>query len=105
MKLLFTSLGIFLLYLSCIPCGDSGECNVKAEVKISSTTGHEQHNHDEESCTPFCTCTCCAASVFNSTLFKTPAITVAPSSQKFLLLNVVFNAEAHYSIWEPPQLV
>jgi len=104
MKLLFTSLGIFLLFLSCVPCSDTEECNVQQPESISTAAGHEQHSHDSESCTPFCTCSCCAASVYSAPFYKLQANAVSPFSQKHLLLNVDFDAEAHYSIWEPPQL-
>ena len=93
-----------MLYLSCLPCGDSKDCNIKVPTEISATDNHQQHNHDTETCTPFCTCSCCAASAFYSTFSRTQATKVVLQSEKYPLYNVAFNTEAHYAIWQPPQL-
>lgn len=93
-----------MIYLSCLPCSDSKECNVKAEVKISSSTNHQEHNHTKEACTPFCTCSCCAASAFDSPLSKIQATKVIFQSEKYSLYNVASNTEVYYSIWQPPKL-
>lgn len=104
MKFLFFIMGFFLLYLSCLPCGDSKECNVKTPVEISATDNHQQHNHPAEICTPFCICSCCAASAFYSTFSKAQVNKIVFQSQKYPLYNVAFNTEAHYSIFQPPKL-
>jgi len=104
MKILFTFLSIFMIYLSCLPCSDSTECNVKAEEKISSSTNHQQHNHAKETCTPFCSCSCCAASAFYSPLSKLQATKIISQLDKFPLYNVAFNTEEYYSIWQPPKV-
>lgn len=87
-----------------MPCGDIQDCNVKVESKISATDNHQQHNHDAESCTPFCSCSCCAASVFFSPFAKTQAAQVAFQSTKYSLYDVAFNSEVFSSIWQPPKL-
>jgi len=104
MKFLFFFLGFFLLYLSCLPCSDSTECNAKAEVKISASTNHQEHNHTKEACTPFCTCSCCAASAFYSVSSKIQVTKVIFRSEKYPLYNVAFNTGVYYSIWQPPKL-
>jgi hypothetical protein len=104
MKFLFFFLGFFLLYLSCLPCSDSTECNAKAEVKISASTNHQEHNHTKEACTPFCTCSCCAASAFYNSLNKVQAVKIAFQSEKYPLHNENFNSEVSYSIWQPPKI-
>ena len=104
MKFLFFIMGFLLLYLSCLPCGDSRECNVNAQVKISATDNHQEHKHTSESCTPFCTCSCCAASAFFSTFSKAQATKVIFQSEKYPLYNVTFNTETHYSIFQPPKI-
>ncbi|OSZ77177.1 hypothetical protein CAP36_12240 [Chitinophagaceae bacterium IBVUCB2] len=90
--------------MSCLPCGDIQDCNVKTEAKISATDNHQQHNHDAETCTPFCTCSCCAASAFSSPFSKAQATYVAFQSAKHLLYDVAFNSEVFSSIWQPPQI-
>ena len=104
MKFFFLILSFAMLYMSCLPCGDSKECNAKTEAKISATDNHEQHKHNAEACTPFCTCSCCAASVFYSHFSKAQVNKVMLSSEIFPLHNVAFTTEAHKSIWQPPRL-
>jgi len=76
---------------------------MKVEAKILATTDHQKHNHETEACTPFCTCSCCASSAYFP-LVKIFTPIGASSSQNFPLFNIAFNAEAHYSIWQPPKL-
>ncbi len=104
MKFLFVFLGFFLLYLSCLPCSDSTECNATSEVKISASTNHQEHNHSKEACTPFCTCSCCAASAFYNPLNKVQVAKIGFQSEKFPLYNENFNSEVSYSIWQPPKI-
>lgn len=98
-------MSFYLLFLTCLPCGDSQECNVKAEVKISATTGHQEHDHSTEACTPFCTCSCCPASAFYTSFAKTSITKPVFQSQEHLLYNITFNTEVYFNIWQPPQLV
>lgn len=104
MKFFAFIIGFFLLYLSCQPCGDSRECNKKTEGMISATDNHQQSNHNAENCTPFCTCSCCATSVFFSSYFKTPESKAITQAEKFPLYDITFNSEVFSSIWQPPQL-
>lgn len=104
MRFIFGFLAVFLLYLSCLPCGDKVECSTKAQVKNSSSTNHQGHKHSSEACTPFCNCSCCAASAFNSSLLKLQTDKVYFQSVKFSLHNEDFNTEVFYSIWQPPKL-
>jgi len=104
MKFFFFLLSFFLLYLSCIPCSDSKECNRKAPAEISATDNHQQHRHDAEACTPFCTCSCCAASAYYSPFSKAHGAKIFLLSRKYPIYNVAFNTEVYYSIWQPPKI-
>ena len=104
MKLFTFIMSFFLLYLSCLPCCDSKECNVKAPVEISANSNHQQHNHNSEICSPFCTCSCCATSAYYAPFSTAQVSKIVFQSEKYPLFNVALNAEAHYSIWQPPQI-
>jgi hypothetical protein len=104
MKLFFSILSLAMLYISCLPCGDRNECNVRTEAKISATDNHQQHKHNSEACSPFCSCSCCAASAFYSPFSKAPVNKIEFQSEKYLLYNVSFSTEAHNSIWQPPKI-
>ena len=91
--------------MSCLPCGDSKECDIKkSEAKISATDNHQQHKHDTEACTPFCTCSCCAVSIVCTPFSKAQINKAVSHSVKYPIYNVAFNAGAHSSIWQPPKI-
>lgn len=104
MKIFTFIMSCYLLFLTCVPCGDGQECNVKSEVNISATTSHENHDHSEEACTPFCTCSCCPSYAFCNPLVKSFVVKPAFQSQKYHVFNITFYTEVFYNIWQPPQL-
>lgn len=97
-------MSFYLLFLTYFPCGDRQECNVKSEVNISAFTGHDGHDHDNEACTPFCSCSCCPASAFYTSFAKASFVKPVIQSQEFHNYDITFNTEVHISIWQPPQL-
>jgi hypothetical protein len=80
------------------------ECNSKTELKIIAKDNHQQHNHDTEACTPFCACSCCAASAFYSSLSKIHTSKIVFLSEKYSLLDEDAHTEVYSAIWQPPQL-
>ena len=104
MKYFFFILSCFMLYLSCLPCSDSKECNEKTETNISVAGNHQQHEHDTESCTPFCTCSCCSITVYYTSIFKMPSVKFKFLSVKYALQKTALNTEVYYSIWQPPKI-
>lgn len=103
-KSFFFILSCFMLYLSCLPCGDSVECNIKTEMKIAAADNQQQHEHQPEACTPFCTCSCCAASAFYSPLFKIQASKIVFLREKHPLHNEDAKTDIYSAIWQPPKL-
>jgi len=93
-----------MLYLACLPCGDSIECNPKMEKTISAENNHQEHQHESESCTPFCTCSCCAVPAFFVAYSKAQIDKPTFQSRKYPLYNIALNADVYYSIWQPPKL-
>jgi hypothetical protein len=74
-------------------------------IVISAAGNHEQHSHNtEESCTPFCTCSCCAAPVFFVSYSKMQVNKALFQTQKYSLYNIALNTEVYYSIWQPPKI-
>ncbi|TKT93238.1 DUF6660 family protein [Dyadobacter frigoris] len=105
MKIFKLTLSLYILLLSCFPCGDGLECNGKDELKISASVEHKNHSHESESCTPFCTCSCCAASTFFQ--FSVPAVKIPKAvfaAVKFPLYADCFRPELSFSIWQPPKI-
>jgi len=104
-KFLFFIISCLIITLPCIPCRDNKDCDEKIEATISKADNpHGQHKHDKESCSPFFTFSCCAVSHFFPVIIKTQVASVIFQQEKYSLYNVAVNAEAHYSIWQPPKL-
>lgn len=97
-------LSIYLLVLSCVPCEDSEECNVKGVYTISQAANHDQHNHDTENCSPFCTCSCCPASAFYQPLPYFDISKGVFQSEKYPIYSPSFCSEVSFSIWQPPKI-
>ena len=104
MKFLGFIFAVYLLTLSCLPCGDMNECNDKAAQTISATTDHQQHKHSKEACTPFCSCSCCAASGFYVSFSKTQSPKLFQQSEKYPSHNISFLSQEFSSIWQPPKI-
>ncbi|ADB42722.1 DUF6660 family protein [Spirosoma linguale] len=102
---------VYLLGLSLWPCADellfpAGQSEI-AVLSPTTPSSNTDRTHQNDACTPFCTCACCAAT-----------ITVAPRSQYALLPSneivpisvATFSyASAHpltivTAIWQPPKL-
>lgn len=104
MKAFSFLMSIYLLTLCCIPCSDSDECKDSVKQEISSATDHSEHEHSEEACTPFCTCSCCAISVYCQSLF---VMDLSNEVIPFAQVNDYqdyFIKEIAISIWQPPKI-
>lgn len=95
---------IIVLVLNLVPCADVHESTHEGTRVTVASHEHPSDNAVEDACTPFCHCSCCAASAvvrltttlktpFNS--FKTAAILYMEGSY----------ADVSTSIWQPPKLV
>ena len=90
--------------LSCLPCAVSQENNAKAEQKISANSAHKDKLPADETCTPFCTCSCCPASAFYQDIPVLSHITVPFNEVKIELYDDAFISYNLHSIWQPPKI-
>lgn len=82
-----------------MPCGDKDDCNEIKHNETSQNTG----DHQDESCTPFCVCSCCATHFVvksfqplqNQIAEINSICTVHPESEI---------SSAVIAIWQPPKL-
>jgi len=107
MKFLSLILSIAILAVSFVPCTDNlvimTGSSLKKEIKSSPNSSNE-HNNTSDSCSPFCTCSCCAASAIYSPFSRAQVVKVIFQSKKYPLYNISLNSEVFYSIWQPPKL-
>ena len=82
-----------------MPCGDKDDCNEIKHNQTSQNTG----DHQDESWTPFCVCSCCATHfvvksfqpIHNQIAVINSIYTVHPESEI---------SSAVIAIWQPPKL-
>jgi len=104
-KLLTVFLAFYIILLACKPCADGETLSVNQKQTASKTTGHSQDHH-EDSCSPFCICSCCGVQILN---FSQPVayqfvkafadIKTPVPSYKSALISGYFG-----SVWQPPQI-
>ena len=94
---------VIVLALNLVPCDDAhGNCD--ESTVIHSADGYANNNSGADFCTPFCHCSCCAASAivklyapikapFNS--FKAPD----------LHYRETWYTNISHSIWQPPKVI
>jgi hypothetical protein len=100
---------IYIFLLAIVPCGDIVECNNLETNIIAGAVNdfsHQDHEHSEEKCTPFCHCACCGIHILATDLVffeynkfqpKFPTIKVSYITS--------FYPEIYFNIWQPPKLI
>ncbi|WP_229250527.1 DUF6660 family protein [Emticicia aquatilis] len=109
MKAFSIILSIYLLVLSCLPCGDVEDCKVVDNEKIAfSETNHSTHQEDTETCSPFCICACCGTNIVLNFSFSPLISVIEPNflSEKVTVnfYNTSFISDFYGNIWQPPKI-
>jgi len=105
MKIFALFLSFYILLLAGSPCGDGQECDGEEGIAISMTSKHQEHTHQSEACTPFCTCSCCAAStVFQFSIASVKIPKTIFAAVKYPQYLVSSRPEISFSIWQPPKI-
>ncbi len=89
----------YFILLAVIPCGDEGECNEVKHEQTSQNSG----DHENEICTPFCVCSCCATH-FVVKPFQTIHTQIAEINSKYIVHPESEISTAVIVIWQPPKL-
>lgn len=106
MKLSCYLFSFYMLLLTCTPCADTYEDYLKSKESIISQTDDRNTNKEHnETCSPFCICTCCGHQTpFNilAALIKyTKAFKV---DKQFTIYNQSIVSSYYGNIWQPPKL-
>lgn len=74
--------------------------------KTELTQNHDHQQDKDDNCTPFCTCTCCSASVIAVEFI--PFQVIKPQefniSEKVSIRNFSFVSNFFGNIWQPPKI-
>lgn len=108
MKWINFIVSIYLVALSCLPCGDVATFNIE-NLSEKLNTAKENHSHEKENdlCSPFCNCNCCGTQIANYYKVTTINFTIVSKSIKTQLPSYKskFISKFYGSIWQPPQIV
>jgi len=104
MKIFASILASIVLFLSFIPCADHefGQRNGKAKAELvkNNKGGNEKCN---DSCSPFCHCSCCASFSYDHPVIETVSMIRQPDAHN-PSRNIAIIMEVSLPIWQPPQL-
>ncbi|HVD97251.1 MAG TPA: DUF6660 family protein [Cytophagaceae bacterium] len=101
MRLFAFVLSLFILVLSTVPCSDDHE-----QAQPSTGLSDNHSDHEQDSCTPFCSCSCCGIGgiVLSTPVFSVTLHTVQTSSPSSSHYSFDFISSYFYSFWQPPKL-
>ncbi len=97
--------------LTLIPCGDGGGgileiTNHLLGVEHAHSSDHEKHSRDcgDDTCSPFCICSCCSSTL--DTPIKVPlkvkSFSPIPDKVPYYISNIIYSS-FQSSIWQPPK--
>jgi len=111
MKLAIHIFTFYMFALSLAPCGDGGNGIVEIAkhffgVEHQHISDHDQHSNGcgDDTCTPFCVCSCCSMALDVPTKlpflvkYLPPTPAKLPSSYSDFI-----PSSFHHSIWQPPR--
>ena len=103
-RTLYILFSVYFLVLALAPCGDARDCNENRTSELCKVEHqHEQDSHEDEDCTPLCTCSCCAATflVDHQTHFLGHVSLV---NTVYTIHNNRPETGAIISFWQPPKI-
>ena len=104
MKIFAFIMAFMVLALSVMPCMDrSDTINGSTKTAFSKSDTQKEHS-DSDDCSPFCTCSCCSASVFHQVLAFSHSQKPVFQIKKYPIYTPSFCSEISFSIWQPPKL-
>lgn len=103
MRLIAFILNIMIVVFSCLPCSDANASEKTGVQYEMSTAKSTHHDHQKDSCSPFCICSCCAMVYMHTglILFTTNGPLGTPVYNNFLSPHT---QQIAIAIWQPPKL-
>jgi hypothetical protein len=97
---------MYVIALSVYPCSDGNTCadEIKNGQQSIGVSDHEHSDSEEDLCSPFCICSCCAAHIKLSPISDLNFPTVVHNTKEiipYLEKQIVFD---HNHIWQPPRI-
>ncbi|HNP94351.1 MAG TPA: hypothetical protein PKJ63_01940 [Cyclobacteriaceae bacterium] len=97
---------LYVLFLAVFPCSDSRTSmdEQKGAITFIASEGHNHATGEQDACTPFCICSCCAAQVqlhSGTEISFTNLDHNTPVTSRYLEKPLL---DKTASIWQPPRI-
>lgn len=94
-------MALLVITLNGVPCADVHELSKQIPGKETKKT--QQPQTDDESCSPFCHCSCCAGFSINHWFAQVSALLPVhiPQHHSRYIASLI---EISFSVWQPPKL-
>jgi hypothetical protein len=101
-KLLTLLFAFYILFLPCISCSDKEEFINDSQTQITQSPGNQ---HENEACTPFCTCACCGQILVLNLQFNKTIIdkTLHRQLLQYYYSSIILPSDYFGNIWQPPK--
>ncbi len=103
MKFFAFIMALLVLVLGMLPCADANEMHSSAKTEISKQSQHKD-TQQQDDCSPFCQCTCCAGFFINHPIAFAATLPLFQTERVGSSLSADV-LEVALPIWQPPQLV
>jgi len=100
MRLIALFFSFYILFLTALPCADAPTKSSEQNAPISQQS---THHDDNDHCSPFCTCNCCATAmncVIQAVDFQITTIV----REHVTSYSIPLVSQRSGDIWQPPQL-
>jgi len=105
MKIIAFIMAFLVLALNVIPCADTvNAANESKSKMVVAKSNSQKSDPQQDDCSPFCSCTCCAGFSVNHSVASIAAIISYEERYQtaYLPADII---EISLPIWQPPQLV
>lgn len=103
MKFIIGLFALYLLTLAMVPCTDTHSKSVPEDELSWHVSDQDQHNHGDETCSPFCTCQCCSVHVTFSEL-PSPLVFRVAMEDVVHPQAIGTPLQAEVPFWQPPKV-
>lgn len=98
MKIFAIILSLTIFSMSLVPCAD-GAVSIHDDASVVDEN-HDQHEEDD--CTPFCSCDCCSVSVTVPQIPILPVVEVEQNYYFSFLYSFHYSFDYEQGVWRPP---
>jgi hypothetical protein len=103
MKAVCILFSIYLFALSAFACTDNHDRVSKCQKKEQVVQADAGNQHEEETCSPLCVCSCCGSVAVTFKYFDTNLCRVFVPYRHVVPAEFMLN-DISFSVWQPPKL-